>query len=34
MKFFLAILRKLFRIPDPMPVKRILSRWTPIRWNL
>jgi len=29
MKFFLAILRKLFRIHGPDPVKRILCRWTP-----
>jgi hypothetical protein len=30
MKILLAILRKLFRFPDPKPVKRIFSRWTPI----
>ena len=30
MKFLLSFLRKLLRQPDPKPVKRILSRWTPI----
>jgi len=30
MKFLLAFLRKLLGRPDPKPMKRILSRWTPI----
>ena len=30
MKFLLSYLRKLLGRPDPKPLKRILSRWTPI----
>jgi hypothetical protein len=30
MKFVVAFLRRLFRQPEPKPVQRILSRWTPI----
>ncbi len=30
MKFILAFLLKLLRLPDPKPVTRILSRWTPL----
>ena len=30
MKFLVAFFRRLLHLPEPKPVKRILSRWTPI----